>query len=163
MSRSEIARAIDSQISGWGRLGHPALMERFVLKHGIDMASYADHPYEMGAAKECFSNAGQMALWDDDLTYCEGFAVRPKLGMLIHHGWLMDSDGRAIDVTWRETGDCLYYGIAFETSVLRAEIKRTGYWGLLDSGEGINIDFYRQFDPAFEIPEMVAHLFKAAS
>ena len=98
-----------------------------------------------------------------DLVYVEGFAVRPKLGMLIHHAWLMDEEGCAVDVTWKGTGDCHYFGIPFETKTLRAEIKRTGYWGLLDSGRGLNVDFYQRFDPAFEIPEMVPFHHRAAS
>lgn len=162
MSRSEIASAIAQQIAGWERIGHPALIERFVLKHGRDMAPYPDHPYEMGEPKECFCNAGQMALWSD-LTYVEGFAVRPRLGLLIQHGWLMDDDGRAIDVTWLDNADCLYFGVPFDHDTLRSEIRRTGYWGLLDSGKGVNIDFFKRFDPGFEIPEMVRHLFEAAS
>lgn len=155
MSASEIARAIASQIENWARIGHPAMIERFVLKHGRDMTPYPDHPYEMGEAKECFYNAGMMAASGvTDLTYVEGFAVRPKLGLLIQHGWLMDTDGRAVDVTWKDTADCHYFGIPFDKKAMWAECKRTGYWGLLDSGRGVNVDFFLQFDPAFEIPEM---------
>ena len=160
--RSEIAAAIVTQFENWGRIGHPALIERFVFKHGRDMRPYADHPYEMGTPKECFTNAGEMALWDDDLTYVEGFAVRPKLGILIHHAWLMDQDGCAVDVTWENTEDCHYFGIPFDRQTLRSEIKRTGYWGLLDSGKGVNVDFFLRFDPGFEIPEMVRHLITEA-
>lgn len=160
--RSELAAALAGQIESWGRLGHPALIERFVLKHGRDMKPYADHPYEMGKPKECFYNAGQMALWTD-LTYVEGFAVRPRLGLLIHHAWVTDDAGRAVDVTWTDTADCHYFGVPFEAKTLRAEIERTRYWGLLDSGKGVNLDFMQRFDPAFEIPEMVRHLFPEAT
>lgn len=162
-NRSKLAQALAAQIDSWAHIGHPAPMERFVLKHGRDMSPYADHPYEIGTPKECFTNAGQMALWEGDLTYVEGFALRPRLGILIHHAWLMDQEGLAIDVTWTDTAECLYFGIPFDNSVLRSEIRRTGYWGLLDSGMGVNLDFYQQFDPAFEIPEMEPLRLKAAS
>jgi hypothetical protein len=162
VSRSELHSAIVTQFENWARLGHPALIERFVSKHGRDMSPRAKHGYEMGTPKECFCNAAQMALVTD-LTYAEGFAVRPKLGMLIHHAWLMDERGRAVDVTWEDTAGCLYFGVPFETKVMRTEIRRTGYWGLLDSGKGVNIEFMQRFDPAFEIPEMVRHLFPATA
>lgn len=155
-----IARALAQQIDGWARIGHPALIERFVLKKGDHMPPRADHSYEMGKPKECFTNAGQLALMGiADLTYVEGYALRPRLGILIHHAWLMEPDGTAIDVTWTDTADCLYFGVAFDRHTLRAEILRTGYWGLLDSGRGVNVEFMRRFDPDFEIPEMVRHLF----
>lgn len=152
---TEMARAINQQIGGWARLGHPCLIERFALKNGRYMAPYPDHPYEMGVPKECFTNAGQLALMGiTDLVYVEGFAVRPRLGILIQHGWLMDTDGRAVDVTWTDTAECHYFGVPVPRNVLRAEINRTGYWGVLDSGRGVNLDFMQRFDPTFEIPEM---------
>ena len=150
---SDIAAIIALQIASWARLGHPCPIERFVLKHGQDMEPEPYHPYEMGTPKECFTNAGQAALWTD-LTYVEGYAVRPRLGILIHHAWLMDESGRAVDVTWENTENCLYFGIPFDAKTLRAEIRRTGYWGLLDSGRGVNLEFLKSFDPEFEIPEI---------
>jgi len=155
VSRSELAAAITAQIEGWARIGHPCPIERFVLKHGRDMQPDPGHPYEMGTPKECFTNAGLMALSSiTDLTYVEGYAVRPRLGILIHHAWLMDTGGRAVDVTWTDTADCHYFGVPFNRRTLSAEINRTGYWGLLDSGRGVNMEFMVRFDPTFEIPEM---------
>jgi hypothetical protein len=151
--------AISNQIEGWARLGHPCPIERFVFKHGRFMAPHAAHPYEMGTPKECFTNAGQLALMGiTDLTYVEGYAVRPKLSILIHHAWLMDTDGRAVDVTWTDTADCLYFGVPVERKALRDEIGITGFWGVLDSGRGVNIDFMQRFDPEFEIPEVTRSL-----
>lgn len=65
--------------------------------------------------KACFRNAFTLATGSHSLLYGEGFALRP-LGsggphVWVHHAWVIDPDGRAIDVTWRDRG-LRYIGIA---------------------------------------------------
>jgi hypothetical protein len=57
---------------------------------------------EKGYLRDCFQNAALAALWDDGLTYAEGFAH--KGGMVVHHAWVVNQEGKAIEVTWRDGG-----------------------------------------------------------
>ncbi len=41
--------------------------------------------YPWGAAKDCFANAGLLAIERDGLTYCEGYALD---GFVVHHAWV---------------------------------------------------------------------------
>jgi hypothetical protein len=55
-----------------------------------------------------------------------------------------------MDPTWRDPEECHYFGVAFEHKVLRDELARTGYYGLLDMPHGYNIDFMFRMDPKLE-------------
>lgn len=61
---------------------------------------------QYGVAKECFANAGSIALTDTSgrLQYHEGWVLAPS-GTCIHHAWLVDEHDRAIDVTLRDQDD----------------------------------------------------------
>src|SRR5437016_1844254 len=48
---------------------------------------------------ECYNNALNLVLDDSSLTYVEGFAAEEG-GPRIHHAWVTDGKGRAIDNTW---------------------------------------------------------------
>lgn len=52
--------------------------------------------------KECWYNASVLAVSNQGLTFCEGYAVRDKLPIPIQHAWVTFK-GRAIDVTWGNT------------------------------------------------------------
>jgi hypothetical protein len=62
--------------------------------------------------KACYRNALKVAL-DGDYAYAEGLAWASEAWGPIHHAWVVDADGHAIDPTWREPG-IRYYGVAFE-------------------------------------------------
>lgn len=61
--------------------------------------------------KACFLNAtiGLFALNDPLASYCEGYAVIPKLGFPIEHAWIVQG-GEVIDPTWvdEEMADYVY-------------------------------------------------------
>ena len=59
-----------------------------------------------GMLKACFENAANATMWSDDLTYVEGFA-HSGWGMLVHHAWAVNAEGKAIELTWRDgTDEC---------------------------------------------------------
>ncbi len=82
-----------------------------------------------GIIKQCFANAGRLAMSDPDLIYCEGFALGRVIP--VHHAWCVDIDGNVIEPTWREVGGD-YYGIPFDSDFLNDTVARTGHWGLID-------------------------------
>ena len=69
------------------------------------------------ADKACFLNALRVVLRDDTTySYAEGLAWT-KLGA-VHHAWVVDSDGNAIDPTWKEPASG-YYGVVFPLSAIK--------------------------------------------
>lgn len=75
-----------------------------VLAHGrpFQRRPTATTDLAYGPGKECFANAhaaAQRPGWH----YCEGYAVNAAIP--VHHAWVCDPDGRAVDVTWRESGN----------------------------------------------------------
>lgn len=95
------------------QLGHPSL-ERITLQHGRGYEPAAlPAEVEMGLPRQCFENALVLAQ-RDEFTYVEGYALRPPIPLLIHHGWVTDGEGHAIDPTWDDNDDCLYWGIEFD-------------------------------------------------
>jgi hypothetical protein len=84
-----------------------------------------------GADKECYTNAGRLALDHGEYTYVEGFALASNLGGLpFAHAWCVDQQGNVIDPTW-ETSGTSYYGVPFSTNFLRETILKTKHWGLI--------------------------------
>ena len=127
----------------------PYRLEQFVLRHaGPELKGQPTGmdgcPIERMTAKECFSNAGMLAL-REGYDYREGFAVRLDLGIPIHHAWA-EWDGHVLDPTWDHPENCLYLGVPFDTDVLEEWTLKKGYWGLLDSGWGINVDVMRDYE-----------------
>lgn len=89
----------------------------------------------LGPAKQCFRNAGSLALFEDPerYAYVEGFAVPARLGLPMAHAWVYDRvERRAVEVTWPEVGD-EYLGVAFRTEWFRAWTTARETWGVLDS------------------------------
>lgn len=75
-------------------------------------------PYGLrrGASQQCFANAFELAKTDTALVYCEGYAIG-KSGKMIHHAWVTDGKGSAIDNTFAEPGRA-YAGVPFQISFL---------------------------------------------
>lgn len=134
------------------RIGHPAVLERFILKNG---KAYEQAPrpegLERGEPRMCFMNATH-AVSAGSGVYTEGFAITPGLGIPIHHAWLT-IDGKAVDVTW-PYDDAIYFGVEFDKSILIKETLNNGYYGLLTGAVTINVDFMREFDPEFSFPTL---------
>lgn len=98
-------------------------------------------------AKECFDNALSDAA-NPALRYTEGFALMDG-GIPTHHGWVTDTDGKALDSTWpalydrhakaqpakRWSGRVVYLGISVDRGAHLKWIERTGYPNLLAVNE----------------------------
>jgi len=87
-----------------------------------------------GAPKACFNNAFKVVLNDIPLDswkgskgyrYCEGFCLTSLDGTKvidIHHGWVVDKKGYAIEVTLPEPA-LAYFGISFTSRQFKALCK----------------------------------------
>lgn len=151
MSRrpTSIKTIVGEQARLWHRSFGGGLLEYFVLRNG---RARQGRPYTgvRGEPKDCFANAYRLALPYDDKpvgTYVEGFAIRPSLGILVHHAWVERSN-RVIDPTWDSPESCFYMGVPFSAKVLSAETLKSGYYGLLCPGEMFNFDLMLSRDPA---------------
>ncbi len=82
--------------------------------------------YEWMERKTCFRNAFTLATSSSSLLYGEGFALYPLSGdraVWVHHAWVIDPDGNAVDVTWRRVGR-RYIGIGISPGELNARQLR---------------------------------------
>jgi len=88
-----------------------------------------------GRENECFNNAFLLALEDDSLTYCEGFVLSSNGQIPIHHAWVINGAGRAIDNTLVVTAPA-YFGVPFKTDFLDYyHLVPAAIVGLLDDYE----------------------------
>lgn len=144
---TDIKDCLAQQIDIWGRVGHPAIMERFVLRNG---KVFTPEPFSGRRLKrgECFSNASQSVnngRFGGGI-YVEGFGYRPGL-TLIHHAWIGIGDD-AIDPTWEAPESAEYMGVEFSDEERCHEQLRTGYYALLDNPTTmINVRLIFQRDP----------------
>ncbi len=63
--------------------------------------------------------------------YAEGFALDAELGIPFEHAWLVDVNGKAIDLTWRDTANAVYFGVTFKQAFLLEAMRRTEVYGVL--------------------------------
>ena len=138
---------LTDRMTQWERLGHPALLDRFVLRNG--------KPYtgrkrigRKKAAKQCFMNAAHAVFQNPDWTYVEGFVTIPEMAWPIHHAWVTTDGTDAMDPTL-DTAGREYYGVAFDTTTLRRELVKNKVYGLLDTGV-FNTDLMFKVDPGLE-------------
>lgn len=91
-------------------------LEEFILRHGrAYQPAPLDPLYPPGKPRECFTNALLLAMGDAQLLYVEGYACRQDIAFHIHHAWVTRrGEAVAIDPTWHDAGDCLYWGMEFE-------------------------------------------------
>lgn len=150
---------IEAEVAGYARLGHPALMQRFILRRGI-LSPGAPLPPGVGRGqkKSCFKNAARLSQSDLSLTYVEGY-VHTDLPILIHHAWCVTGDGTVIDTTLDDPEDAHYFGVPFTFGQLAYEMNRTGVYGLLDTGSGVNHDMIFRLDP--ELKQIVEEIRRA--
>lgn len=89
--------------------------QKFVLEHGwwYEPAEL-DKKFATGTPQECHKNAVELALDDDSLIYCEGYAMFKDGSLPILHAWVTDGRGRAIDNTWPQPG-VAYAGVPFRS------------------------------------------------
>lgn len=131
-----IREFVQHEYDAWQKLGGCDYMRAFLLECGEEYIG-AKPTTKRGTPKQCFANAGDMALYSPHLTYCEGLAWRPNgIPIAIHHAWLVTDDGTVVDPTWQDCGDCEYLGVTVDKETLRSRILETKMWGVLDYGSG---------------------------
>jgi hypothetical protein len=79
--------------------------------------------------KNCYGNSTLLAMQNDDLAYCEGYALGQFFPMM--HAWCVTPDGEVIDTTWRSLG-VEYYGIAIRPDYLAYRMANQDDYGLID-------------------------------
>jgi hypothetical protein len=81
---------------------------------------------------ECHKNATFLAIEDDSLIYCEGFALFRSASAPRLHAWVTDGHGRAIDNTWPKSG-VAYAGVPFQSLFVNmTALKNRATISLLD-------------------------------
>lgn len=132
---------LNAHIKAFETLGHPSLMERFVVLRGEVFECRDDAGYHRGVSKECFRNAALLSLENDELTYVEGYGMLDSIPFPIHHAWCVDERGVVVDVTWDADSPRQYIGVRISKEDLRDNLLKNGVYGVLDTGVGINVDF----------------------
>lgn len=90
-----------------------------------------------GRKQSCFNNSGLLTSilhsggHSDADYYVEGYAVHAESGLPMHHAWVEDCDGSAVETTWDELG-AAYFGVRFEPLYVIKRALDRGYFGLLD-------------------------------
>jgi len=73
-----------------------------------------------------------LALDDDSLIYCEGYALFKNGSLPVIHAWVTDGHGNAIDNTWSQPG-VAYAGVPFKSSFVNmTALKNRAIVSLLD-------------------------------
>jgi hypothetical protein len=137
---------LKQEIKMWDKIGHPAIMQKYVLDNGraFNKVELSDR---LGKPKLCFMNAAH-EVWDNpDYEYVEGYMILSTIPILIHHAWVYDKKRNvAIEVTTKDVGDA-YYGVTFSKSDLNKWLLKSGVYGILDTGVGLNIELMKKYLP----------------
>lgn len=138
---------IENQAAAWGALGAPAILERFCLRNGIEMrgAKRPRHVRKM-RDRECFKNAADVSL-KRGLVYMEGYAMTDQLGIPVHHAWCFLEGYGVIDPTWRDPECAWYLGVKIDARTLARQLFKNRFYGLLDTGAGLDVAFMTEIDP----------------
>lgn len=121
----------------WTLYAGPGKAASFCLRHGtLRTSSPLPKGIERGIAKQCFQNAGRLALaHPEKLTYCEGWAQMPShRGLTTYHAWCLDRKGNVVDPTWAHKRGHEYLGVPIKMSALRKQIIATKEWGFFPHG-----------------------------
>lgn len=111
----DLREMLRQEVEGWKRVAElngrapRRMLEQEILEHGevYELDREASAALGPGILKNCFENAAQVSLWDEKYTYVEGFAFRRDGITPVHHAWVVNVEGKALDVTWRDGGtDC---------------------------------------------------------
>lgn len=134
-----IAERLRDEIATWGHIGHPALLQRFILGTGQAWRG-APLPARVrkGAKRECFAQAIDLATRRPRaLRYVEGYGLSAGLAgfpMLIHHAWCIDAKGRVVDPTWDDPAHSEYFGRPFTIAEWDEATNETHAMSALDGG-----------------------------
>jgi hypothetical protein len=97
----------------------------------------------MGPKKECYTNAGRVALEDPTTwAYVEGLAIRDAdYPILIDHGWLLHRPtGEIHDPTWGASDEAEYIGLVFTRRGHALMLVQLGTWDLLTWGSSTDLE-----------------------
>ncbi len=123
--------------------GYATTPRRFMLEHGREFKTGPNtYAGRRGTPKQCFMNAGRLAIDDPTLTYVEGYVTCH--GVPLEHAWLIDKDGLVVDPTLKvkpgEDRIGEYFGVPISTKALLDQIfNRTKVWGVLDPMTNMNL------------------------
>ena len=122
--------------------GMDAFIKKYGRKYDVDHATYKG---KRGTQKQCFMNAGRLAIANPNLTYVEGYIM--FMGIPIHHAWCVTKNNTVVDPTLKNNDDLtVYFGVPFKTDYLNKTILKTKYWGIFDYR---NRDLYSEHSDAF--------------
>lgn len=145
----DLKAIIDQEVENWERVGHPALLQRFVQRKGRAFEP-PKKLVERMEPNECFANA-TLYVQRFGGTYVEGFTVIENIEFLVHHAWVVLDDGEIVEPTLSDGGlGHRYFGVSFETELLMREIIKNRVYGLLDTGRGLNADLMFRLDPGLK-------------
>jgi hypothetical protein len=114
-------------------------LESWVAMNGGRSFDYSPRPdwQERMKPNHCFSNACDLVMGGDGLTYCEGYVMFGDVPLLVHHAWVIDEHGTLIDPTLPEDDrDPTYYGIEIPIHIVFRAIESEGTYGVLDKKVG---------------------------
>ena len=135
---------LSEQVAAWARMGLPALLERFVLKHGVEFqGDLRPKGVRKQAMKQCFRNAAQL-VWEESMEYYEGYAMGSDIAFPFLHAWNVRK-GKVIDTTLKDPTKYQYLGLRFTARQLIGEQVKHNVYGMLDIGM-INLDLLRSID-----------------
>lgn len=122
------ARVCLEFLEAMARMGHVPSV--FTLKMGRAWPAQPLPAWApLGPKRQCYQNAGTLAIENPGLTYVEGYAQPPGLPP-VHHAWCVDADGRVVDNTFTDPEDSQYYGIPIRPETLRELVEDIRQWGL---------------------------------
>ena len=140
-----IREYLASHVAAWERMGHPDLLERFVLRNGKEFKPGKRKGHKR-RAKECFSNAVR-SMERYGGTYVEGFAIAKDMPIIaFNHAWVTYDGETAMDPTL-DAAEYEYLGIPFGHDVLWRELRKNKVYGLLDTGVRLNHELMFEIDP----------------
>ena len=140
---------LTSEVANWEFIGHHALLQRFVLRNGQEYAPTKRIGRKM-EMKQCFANSYKTVFRNPDWSYVEGYAIhRTNPIMAIHHAWVTTNGSDAMDPTL-DAAQYEYFGIAFDRMAMITETARNRFFGLLDTGLGLNVRLMFELDPELQ-------------
>ena len=136
-----LEECLTDEVLGWEKVGHHALLQRFVLRQGKAYKNDArTPPHLMREIKMCFRNATKYCR-DYGGTYVEGFVMKPNLPILIHHAWVATDDDFVIDPTLRDSEHAKYFGVPFKIELVLRTTLRQGHYGMAASSSTLALSF----------------------
>ncbi len=150
-----LKQLLEQHVEMFEKIGHPALLERFVLRNMMYEADGKPYAEKRGKPKMCFMNATHLAL-ETGLRYVEGFCTSKDIGFPFHHAWC-DDGGDVVDPTLKNPENYEYIGVEIPDADLIASMDKWKDYGVLDYGM-INHEYLYKRDP--ELKKIVDEMIK---